>query len=75
MKKRIFGVVLFVLCSLILFFVAGGCSTFKAIGHNPSGEELAKIEGLPNYKNKEFQNLGSAGVNLSKVGWQKLSKK
>ena len=45
--KRLFEAVLFVLCCLVLFFVAGSCSIFKAIGHNPSGNDLIKIEQLP----------------------------
>jgi L-ascorbate metabolism protein UlaG (beta-lactamase superfamily) len=34
-----------------------GCNSIKAVGKNPSGDALKKIEGLPNYKNGQFQNL------------------
>jgi len=34
-----------------------GCNAIKAVGKNPSGEVLKKIEALPNYKNGQFQNL------------------
>ena len=34
-----------------------GCNAIKAVGKNPAGEALKKIEALPNYKNGQFQNL------------------
>jgi L-ascorbate metabolism protein UlaG (beta-lactamase superfamily) len=34
-----------------------GCNAIKAVGKNPSGEALKKIEALPNYKWGQFQNL------------------
>jgi L-ascorbate metabolism protein UlaG (beta-lactamase superfamily) len=39
-------------CIIIL-----GCKPIIALGKNPSGEELRKMETLPNYRNGEFQNL------------------
>jgi L-ascorbate metabolism protein UlaG (beta-lactamase superfamily) len=41
----------------LLFY---GCKVIKAVGKNPSGEVLKKIESLPNYKNGQFQNLYQA---------------
>jgi len=41
----------------LLLTVAAGCGTVKSLGKNPEGEELAKLEALPNYKNGAFQNL------------------
>lgn len=34
-----------------------GCNAIRAVGKNPSGKALKKIELLPNYKNGQFQNL------------------
>lgn len=34
-----------------------GCNAIKAVGKNPAGEELKRIELLPNYRNGQFQNL------------------
>ena len=42
----------------ILFFCAlPACRPVIALGRNPKGEDLKRIEKLPNYKNGEFQNL------------------
>jgi len=42
---------------LLLLIVPIACQPIKALGKNPSGDDLKKIEALPNYKNGEFQNL------------------
>jgi hypothetical protein len=42
----------FVLASMLLF----SCRPIKALGKNPEGETLKRIEALPNYKNGAFQN-------------------
>lgn len=34
-----------------------GCGMIKSIGKNPKGDELARMEALPNYKNGAFENL------------------
>ena len=34
-----------------------GCGPVKSLGENPEGEELARLEALPNYRNGGFQNL------------------
>ncbi|HEX8462494.1 MAG TPA: MBL fold metallo-hydrolase, partial [Segetibacter sp.] len=46
-----------ILAVVIAGLSAYGCNAIKAIGKNPSGEALRKIEALPNYKNGQFQNL------------------
>src|SRR3954466_5476323 len=57
-----------------------GCNAIKAVGKNPSGEELKRIETLPNYKNGQFQNLDqevqdtAIAVKRSKPGWIRLLK-
>jgi L-ascorbate metabolism protein UlaG (beta-lactamase superfamily) len=49
--------------SAALFFlllampINNGCKPIRSLGRNPSGEKLAQIEQLPNYKNGQFQNL------------------
>jgi len=47
------AVVVLIFCSFLVY----GCNAIKAIGRNPSGEALQKIESLPNYKNGQFHNL------------------
>lgn len=46
---------------LVINLIAGlsfyGCNAIKAVGKNPAGEELKKIQTQPNYKNGQFQNL------------------
>ena len=64
---------------LITALLVYGCTAIKSVGKNPSGEALQKIEGLPNYKNGEFQNLYqtvqvSAGVRSRKPRWLGLLK-
>lgn len=49
-------------CGAVLFFgfllvVPSGCQPVIALGRNPKGEALEKLEKLPNYKDGEFQNL------------------
>jgi L-ascorbate metabolism protein UlaG (beta-lactamase superfamily) len=57
-----------------------GCKEIKAVGKNPSGEALKRIEALPNYKNGQFQNLDQrvqqpAIVNRKrKPGWRYIFK-
>lgn len=40
----------------LLLTVAAGCGMVKSLGKNPEGEELARLEALPNYKNGSFEN-------------------
>ena len=42
---------------VFLSMIPAGCKPFLSLGQNPSGEDLKKIETLPNYQNGEFQNL------------------
>lgn len=46
-----------VLLVAIIGLTVCGCNTIKALGKNPSGEALKKIEALPNYKDGQFHNL------------------
>jgi len=41
----------------LLLTAMAGCGLVKSLGKNPEGEELARLEALPNYKNGGFQNL------------------
>jgi L-ascorbate metabolism protein UlaG (beta-lactamase superfamily) len=41
----------------LLFTAIFGCGEVKSLGKNPEGEELARLDTLPNYKNGSFQNL------------------
>src|SRR4051812_42233301 len=47
-------IVLILAFPLVLIY---GCNIIQALGKNPSGEALKKVESLPNYKNGQFQNL------------------
>lgn len=54
---------------LFCLLFSARCRPIKALGKNPSGDDLKKIEALPNYRNGEFQNLETvpvAGDRLSK---------
>lgn len=56
-----------------------GCRPIIALGKNPSGEALKKIETLPNYKNGQFQNLESPPTDnkataLRRLTWTRLLK-
>jgi L-ascorbate metabolism protein UlaG (beta-lactamase superfamily) len=42
---------------LLLILLLTSCQAVTSLGENPEGEELKKIETLPNYKNGQFQNL------------------
>ncbi|WP_345949974.1 MBL fold metallo-hydrolase [Mucilaginibacter sp. PAMB04274] len=52
---------------LLLLLVAAGCGLVKSLGKNPQGDDLARIQALPNYKNGTFQNLDSADNGQHKV--------
>ncbi len=39
------------------FISITSCRPVKALGKNPKGDDLKRIEALPNYKNDAFQNL------------------
>src|SRR5476649_1064516 len=41
----------------LLLAAIAGCGLVKQLGKNPGGEELARLDTLPNYKNGSFQNL------------------
>ena len=72
MNRIIKGLLLFSLAMILLFLGAGGCSTYRSLGHKPSGKELSVIARLPNYRNHEFQNIDSSGVDFNEVSWTKL---
>jgi L-ascorbate metabolism protein UlaG (beta-lactamase superfamily) len=44
------------IAALLLMAIAG-CGMIKSMGKNPQGEELARLDTLPNYKNGAFENL------------------
>ena len=41
----------------MLLVAAAGCGLVKSVGKKPKGEELVKLDTLPNYKNGSFVNL------------------
>ncbi|HEX8315931.1 MAG TPA: MBL fold metallo-hydrolase, partial [Flavisolibacter sp.] len=57
--KNISFLLLFLFIAGIVAFILPGCNPIIALGRNPKGMDLEKIEKLPNYKNGEFQNLYS----------------
>lgn len=52
------GCLAVVMAALLLMAIAG-CGPIKSLGKDPGGEELARLDTLPNYKNGRFQNLAS----------------
>jgi L-ascorbate metabolism protein UlaG (beta-lactamase superfamily) len=42
---------------VLLLTVIVSCGLWKSMGENPRGDELARLDTLPNYKNGAFQNL------------------
>src|ERR1700712_1529179 len=53
MKYRCLGLGIAALC----FLAIAGCGLVRQMGENPKGEELARLDTLPNYKNGSFDNL------------------
>jgi len=47
----------FSLAICFLLVVPLGCKPVISLGQNPRGDDLKRIEALPNYQNGEFQNL------------------
>lgn len=43
-----------------------GCGLVKQLGRNPRGEELARLDTLPNYKNGSFENLAENSNSANK---------
>jgi L-ascorbate metabolism protein UlaG (beta-lactamase superfamily) len=41
----------------LLLAVAAGCGVVKSLGKDPAGDDLARLDTLPNYKNGGFENL------------------
>lgn len=61
--------------SVFLIAIAG-CSIWKSMGDNPSGQYLAHIDTLPNYKNGAFQNLtASLDSAVKRTKWLFLKKR
>jgi L-ascorbate metabolism protein UlaG (beta-lactamase superfamily) len=71
MKAKPAGLLLHLLTGLLLLIIPLGCQPVKALGKNPSGDDLKKIEGLPNYKAGEFQNLESTDLQTNPVARRK----
>ena len=56
-KKIHLQLAFYLLVAFCGWFLHLGCQPIKALGKNPAGEDLKKIEALPNYNNGQFQNL------------------
>ncbi|MEO6523254.1 MAG: MBL fold metallo-hydrolase [Mucilaginibacter sp.] len=41
----------------LLLMAIAGCGLVRSLGKDPNGEELVRLEALPNYKNGGFENL------------------
>jgi L-ascorbate metabolism protein UlaG (beta-lactamase superfamily) len=41
----------------LLLMTIAGCGLIRQLGENPRGDELARLDTLPNYKNGSFENL------------------
>jgi L-ascorbate metabolism protein UlaG (beta-lactamase superfamily) len=54
-----------VLALLVMLGVHVSCEPVQSLGKNPEGEDLKKIEALPNYKNGQFRNLDTGFVERS----------
>lgn len=48
-----------------LLLVPQACRSVISLGRNPEGEDLKKIEALPNYRNGAFQNIDTVPVGLN----------
>src|ERR1700748_3763005 len=53
MKSSCLGIGL----AALLLAAMVGCGLVKQLGENPGGEELSRLDTLPNYKHGSFQNL------------------
>jgi len=58
------GSVSILLLISFLLLVPSGCQPIKALGKNPTGEDLKRIEKLPNYENGQFQNIERSYVGI-----------
>lgn len=67
---------LWIVLAIAVVISMPNCRPVIALGKNPSGEELKRIERNPNYKNGEFQNLiqTSASTPQRKMKWTRLFK-
>lgn len=68
MKKTFIALFFGLLTGFFLLLFPLSCQPIKALGKNPSGDELKKIEALPNYKAGEFQNLERIRIDTNSVG-------
>jgi L-ascorbate metabolism protein UlaG (beta-lactamase superfamily) len=63
---------------ILLVMIPPACKPIRSLGKNPSGEELKKIEALPNYRNGAFQNmedsLRDSVVTAGKIKWYRMLK-
>ncbi|MBB5396122.1 MBL fold metallo-hydrolase [Mucilaginibacter sp. AK015] len=46
-----------IVIAALLLTVAAGCGIVRSVGKDPDGEDLARLDTLPNYKNGVFENL------------------
>ena len=65
MKKICVGIGM---VALLLTAIAG-CGVVKSMGKDPKGDELTKLEALPNYKNGAFENLAERSDSTIKNKW------
>jgi L-ascorbate metabolism protein UlaG (beta-lactamase superfamily) len=56
----------FGVAGLLLTVIGAGCGPVKSLGKNPEGEELTRLEALPNYRNGRFQNLAKRSDSIIK---------
>jgi len=67
---------------ILLVLLPPGCQPVIALGKNPKGDDLKKIETLPNYQNGQFRNLDTTSVqpvisnnnNRSSPRWTRMLK-
>jgi len=50
----------------ILMMAMVGCGLVRSMGKNPAGEELSRLDTLPNYKNGSFENLAERADSANK---------
>ncbi|MFB0495691.1 L-ascorbate metabolism protein UlaG (beta-lactamase superfamily) [Mucilaginibacter sp. OAE612] len=71
MKRACLGIVL----AALLLLTVGGCGVVKSLGKNPDGEELTRLDSLPNYKNGAFINLAELSDSTVKRKFLFLSRR
>jgi L-ascorbate metabolism protein UlaG (beta-lactamase superfamily) len=65
-KKRMTKSYLWTLVAGLFLMAIVSCGLIKSVGRNPRGEELARLDTLPNYKNGSFENLAEQADSANK---------